>query len=68
MKSKSSTFDFYLATHLYQLNTDGNTASFHQFPNTFLAIFTDNTQSAELGSSTLQQCSGNNRIKLCGKG
>ena len=34
----------------------------------FLAISTDNTQFAELVASTLQQCSGNNRIKLCHKG
>ena len=29
---------------------------------------TDNSRFAELDSSTLQQCSGNNRIKLCRKG
>ena len=34
----------------------------------FLAISTDNTQFAELGAPTLQQNSGNNRIKLCRKG
>ena len=33
-----------------------------------LAISTDKTQFAELGASTLQQGSGNNRIKLCRKG
>ena len=38
------------------------------FPTLFLAISTDNTQFAELGASTLQQCSGKNRIKLCRKG
>ena len=64
---KSSTFDIYLATPLYQPNADGNTASLYQFPNPFLAISTDITQFAELGASTLQQCSGNNRIKLCRK-
>ena len=68
MNSKSSNFDFYLATPLYQPNTDGDTASLYQFPDPFLAIFTDNTQFAELGASTLQQCSGKNRIKLCRKG
>ena len=68
MISKSSTFDIYLATPLYQRNADGNTASLYQFSNTFLAISTDNIQFAELGASTLQQCSGNNRIKLCRKG
>ena len=68
MISKSSTFDIYLATPLYQPNADGDTASLYQFPNHFLAISTDNTQFAELGASILQQCSGNNRIKLCRKG
>ena len=68
MNSKSSTFDIYLATPPYQPNADGDTASLYQFPNPFLAISTDNTQLAELGASTLQQCSGNNRIKLCRKG
>ena len=68
MNSKSSTFDIYLATPLYQPNADGDTAFLYQFPNPFLAISTDNTQFAELGASTLQQCSGNNRIKLCRKG
>ena len=62
MNSKSSTFDIYLATPLYQPNADGDTASLYQFSNPFLAISTDNTQFAELGASTLQQCSGNNRI------
>ena len=64
MSSKSSTFDIYLATPLYQPNADGDTASLYQFPNYFLAISTDNTQFAELGASTWQQCFGNNRIKL----
>ena len=68
MNSKSSTFDIYLATPLYQPNADGDTASLYHIPNPFLAISTDNTQFAELGASTLQQCSGNNRIKLCRKG
>ena len=68
MNSKSSIFDFYRATSLHQPNADGATASLYQFPNSFLAISTDNTQFAELGASTLQQCSGNNRIKLCRKG
>ena len=67
MISKSSTFDIYPATPLYQPNADGDTASLYQFPNHFLAISTDNTQFAELGASNLQQCSGNNRIKLCCK-
>ena len=68
MISKSSTFDIYLATPLYQFNTDGDTASLYQFSNLFLAISTDNTQLAELGASTLQHCSGNNLIKHRRKG
>ena len=68
MISKSSTFDICLATALYQLNADGNAASSYQFPNPFLALFTDNTQFAELAASTLQQCSGNKCIKLCRRG
>ena len=68
MNTKSSTFDVYVATPLYQPNADGDTVSLYQFPNPFLAISTDNTQFAELGLSTLQQCSGSNRIKLCRKG
>ena len=68
MNSKSSTFDNFLATPLYQPKADGDTASLCQFSNPFQAISTDNTQLAELGASTLQQCSGNNRIKLCRKG
>ena len=68
MNSKSSTFDIYLATTLYQPNADSDIASLYQFPNPFLAFATDNTQFAELGACTLQQCSGNNRIKLCCKG
>ena len=42
------------------LNTD--------FLNLFVARSTDKKQDAKLGASTLQQCSGNNRIKLCRKG
>ena len=67
MKSKSSAFDNYLATPLHQPNANGDTASLYQFPNLFLASSTDKTQFVELGASTLQQCSGNNRIKLCRK-
>ena len=68
MNSKSSNFVIYLATPLYQPNADGDTASLYQIPNPFLAISTDNTLFAELGASNLQQCSSNNRIKLCHKG
>ena len=68
MNSYSSTFDISLATPLYQPNADGDSASLYQYPNPFFAISTDNTLFAELGASTLQQCSGNNHTKLCRKG
>ena len=53
---------------MYQQNGDNKTASIFTFSKPFLAVSTDNTRFAELDSSTLQQCSGNNRIKLCRKG
>ena len=68
MNSKTSTFDLFHATTLYQPNKDQKTASLYTFANPFLAISTDNSRFAELGANTLQQCSGNNRIKLCRKG
>ena len=70
MNSKSSTFDIYLATPLYQPNNLTPTAMlllYINFITFFLAFSTNNTQFAELGASTLQQCSGNNLIKLCRK-
>ena len=68
MNSRSSSFNVYHATALHQPNDDGDTASIYQLTNPFLAISEDNTQFAELSASTLQQCSGNNRVKLCRKG
>ena len=68
MNSKSSTFNVYQATPLYQPNGDNKTASLFQLPKPFLAVATDDSRYAELDSSTLQQCSGNNRIRLCRKG
>ena len=53
--------------NLYQPNDDGKTATVHQFFNTYVAIATDNTNFAELAVSTLQPCTGSNRIKLCRK-
>ena len=49
---------------LYQPNDDGDTASLYHFPNTLLAISTDNSRFAELDAASLQQCSCNNRVKL----
>ena len=58
-------FNVYRAIPLYQPNADGDTASLYHFPNPLLAISTDNSRFAELDAASLQECSGNNRIKLC---
>ena len=68
MNSKSVTYNVFQAEPLYQPNDDGKTASVYQFPKPYVAIATDNTDFAELAASTLQQCTGSNRIKLCRKG
>ena len=68
MNSKSSTFNVYHATPLYQPNSDKKTASLFQLTKPSLAVATDDSRYAELYSSTLQQCSGNNRIRHCRKG
>ena len=68
MNSKSSTFNVYHATPLYQPIGDNKTASLFQLAKPFLAVANDDSRYAELDSSTLQQCSGNNRIRLCRKG
>ena len=67
MNSKSSTFDVYRAIILHQPNEEGTTASVYRFSHEFVAIATDNSQYAELSATTLSQCSGTNRIKLCRK-
>ena len=68
MNSKSTTYNIFQAEPLYQPNDDGKTASVYQFPKPYIAKATDNTNFAELAASTLQQCTGSNRIKLCRKG
>ena len=68
MNSKLSTFDVYRAIPLHQPNEDGTTASVYHFSHEFMAIATDNSQYAKLSATTLNQCSGTNRIKLCRKG
>ena len=68
MNSKSATYNVFQAEPLHQPNDDGKTASVYQFPKPYVAIATDNTNFAELSASTLQQCTGSNRIKLCCKG
>ena len=68
MNSKSATYNVFQAEPLYQPNDDSKTASVYQFPQSYVAIATDNTNFAELAASTLQQCTGSNRIKLCRKG
>ena len=68
MNSKSSTFNLYHDTPLHQPNSDNKTASLFQLAKHFLAVATDDPRYAEMDSSTLQQCSGNNRVRLCRKG
>ena len=68
MNSKSATYNVFQAEPWYQPNDDGKTASVYQFPKPDVAIATDNTNFAQLAASTLQQCTGSNRIKLCRKG
>ena len=68
MNSESSTFNVYHATPLYQPHGDNKTASLFKLPEPFLAVAEDDSRYAELDSSTLQQCSGSNRIRLCRKG
>ena len=67
MNSKKP-FNVFQATPLYQPNDDGDTASIYHFSNSLLAVSTENKRFAELDASSLQQCSGNNRIKLCRQG
>ena len=68
MNSESATYNVFQAEPLYQPNDDCKTASVYQFPKPYVAIATDNTNFRELAASTLQQCTGSNRIKLCRKG
>ena len=46
MNSESSTVKIYQATPCYQPKAEGDTASLYQFPRTFFAFPTDNTQFA----------------------
>ena len=68
MNSNSSTFNVYHATPLYQPIGDNKTASLFQLAKPFLVVATDDSRYAKLDSSTLQQCSAKNRIRLCRKG
>ena len=67
MNSESSTFDVYRAIPLHQPNENGTTATVYHFSE-FMAIPADNSQYAELSATTLCQCSGTDRFKLCRKG
>ena len=67
MNPKSSTLNVYHAIPLYQPNGDNKTASLLQPPKPFLAVAEDDSRYVELDNLTLQQCSGNNRIRLCRK-
>ena len=64
MNSKSATYNVFRAEPLTQPNDDGKAASVYQFAKPYVAISTDNTDFAKLAASTLQQCTGSNRIKL----
>ena len=68
MSSKCATYNVFQAEPLYQSNDDGKTASVYQFPKPYIPIATDKTNFAELAVSTLQQCTGSDRIKLYRKG
>ena len=65
MKCKISIFDIHRAIPLDQPNEDETTASVYRFANEIFAIATDNSQYDKLNGTTLSQCSGTNRIKLC---
>ena len=67
LNCKSSTFVGYLAISLYQPNGDNKTASLYQFQKPSLAVSTDNSGFPGINSSTIQQYSGNHRIKFCPK-
>ena len=67
MNSKKH-FNVFQSTPLYRPNDDGDTASIYHFSNSFLAVSTENKRFAELDASSLQQCSGSNRIKPCRQG
>ena len=68
INSKSATYNVFQAERLCHPSDDGRTASVYQVPEPYVEIATDNTNFAELAASTLQQCTGSNRIKLCRKG
>ena len=63
--SESSTFDVNRATAWHQPNGNGTVALVYHFFHESMAIATDNSQYSELGATTLNNCSGTNRIKLC---
>ena len=68
MNSKSFTFNFYCTMPLHQPNEDRTTASVYHFSQEFVGIPSDNSHYAEFSATTLSQCSGTNRMKLCRKG
>ena len=65
LNSEPATYNVLQAEPLYQPNDDGKTAPVYQFPKPYVTMATN---FAELAASTLQQCTGSNRIKLCRKG
>ena len=65
MNSESSTVDIYPALPLHQPNQNETTASAFCFSIQLGTSLNDNWQYAELSGTTLNQCSGTNRIKIC---
>ena len=63
MNSNSATYKVFQAKPLHQPNDIVKTASFYQFPIACVVIARDNANFAELPASTLQHCTGSNRIK-----
>ena len=63
MTLKSATYNVFQVKPLLQPNEGGKSACVYQIPKPEVAIATDNTNFSELVPSTLQQCTGSNRIK-----
>ena len=67
MNSISFIFNVYRPIPLHQTKEDGSTATVYQLSHEFVAIAIYNSQYHQLSASTLNQCSGTNRIKVCRK-
>ena len=67
MNSLSFIFNVYRPLPLHQTKEDVSTATVYQFTHEFVVIATNNSQYHQLSATTLNQCSGTNRIKVCRK-